>query len=569
LWHIDPSVQLASLAYSSLRNLRDLKRGAVKLEKFRRQLRQEADRWLTESLIDRNQYEQLAERYSFNTLDVNARNNFAIILIGLGGILFGLGAITFVAANWQGMSRELKAGLLFTVLIAANWLGFSLWQHTQRWQRLGQALLLLGAFVMGANVALMGQIFHVTGSLYGLLLMWGFGVLAMAYSLRFKPLGIMALILIGLGYWYHFSEFWRATASDTQALSIAENMLAIAALLFVPLAYWCRSRSISILALAITALAYSNHLIYPDLSGKNFVAWMLVQYLPIIATLLFLPLAYYLRSRAVFILSGLLILLGLAPSIAYLIEFNLPPYSLAALMIFLIPLLPWVYDDALFDRLVNRFFGRGWTGNSIDLPNFKSLARGLSLVILGIACYSLSFYGAWGWHGNASLWGNIPTFDRWPSLVNIALFASVIIASYLRLLRLPRNSNESDAKKTQIIVGVLCAIAALPILWQGALGQIPEIATFIYNVLLFLIAVGLIRESLEKSQRIPFWSGAIVLTIQILSRLFEYDTALLLKAFVFVLCGVGVSAAGLWFERYMQLSNLHPSNINPSGTREE
>ena len=257
--------------------------------------------------------------------------------------------------------------------------GFSLWQYIQRWQRLGQAFLLVGAFVMGANIALMGQIFHVTGSLYGLLFMWGFAVLAMAYSLCYKPLGIMALILIGLGYWYHFTESWLATSSDLQALAIVENMLAISALLFVPLAYRCRSRSISILALAITGLAYSNHLIYPALSGKNFVAWMLVQYLPIIATLLFLPLAYYLRSRAVFVLSGLLILLGLVPSIAYLTEFDLPVYVSASISIFLIPLLPWVYDEALCDRFI--------TGNGIDLPNFKPLARGLSLVILSIACY--------------------------------------------------------------------------------------------------------------------------------------------------------------------------------------
>jgi uncharacterized membrane protein len=539
----------------------------VKLEKFRRQLRQEADRWLTESLIDRNQYEQLAERYSFNTLDINARNNFAIILIGLGGILLGLGVITFVAANWQGMSRELRAGLLFAVLIVVNWLGFSLWQYTQQWQRLGQALLLVGAFVMGANIALMGQIFHITGSLYGLLFMWGFAVLAMAYSLRFKPLGIMAIILIGLGYWYHCTASWLATASDQHALAIAENMLAIAALLFVPLAYWCRSRSISILALAITALAYSNHLIYPALSGKNFVAWMLVQYLPIIATFLFLPLAYYLRSRTVFILSGLLVLAGLVPSIAYLTEFDLPEYLSVAIAIFLIPLVPWVYDDVLSDRLFSRLYGHGRVSNGIDLSNFTPLARGLSLVILSIACYAFSFYGGWSWRGDSSF-RIIPTYDRWPSLVNIALFAGFVIASYLRLLRSPRNSDESDLKNNQIIVGVLCAIAALPIIWHGAFGEIPEIATFTYNVLLFLLAIGLIRESLEKSNRIPFWGGIFLLTAQIISRLFEYDTALLLKAFVFVLCGIGISTAGIWFERYMRLSTSHTSNTNLSSTRD-
>ncbi|NJM28709.1 MAG: hypothetical protein HC856_11885 [Pseudanabaena sp. RU_4_16] len=110
---------------------------------------------------------------------------------------------------------------------------------------------------------------------------------------------------------------------------------------------------------------------------------------------------------------------------------------------------------------------------------------------------------------------------------------------------------------------------ALPIFWHGALGQIPEIATFTYNALLFLLAVGLIRESLEKSHRLPFWSGIFLLFLQIISRLFEYNTGLLLKAFVFALCGIGVIVAGLWFERYMQTSHPDASNINlPSSTED-
>jgi hypothetical protein len=43
----------------------------------------------------------------------------------------------------------------------------------------------------------------------------------------------------------------------------------------------------------------------------------------------------------------------------------------------------------------------------------------------------------------------------------------------------------------------------------------------------------------------------ILLTLQIVSRTFEYNTELLFKAFVFVLCGVGVILAGLWFERHL------------------
>ena len=77
-------------------------------EKFRRQLRQEAKLWQTEGLIDNYLYEQLSERYQFYSLEKTANSRFITFLISLGSILLGLGIITFVAANWQEWSKELK-----------------------------------------------------------------------------------------------------------------------------------------------------------------------------------------------------------------------------------------------------------------------------------------------------------------------------------------------------------------------------------------------------------------------------------------------------------------------------
>jgi uncharacterized membrane protein len=89
-------------------------------DKFRRQLRQEAEQWRTEGLIDDSVYEQLSDRYQFNDLEAAARNRFVLILLGLGSVLLGLGIITFVAANWQAWSRELKVTLLLSGFIGIN-----------------------------------------------------------------------------------------------------------------------------------------------------------------------------------------------------------------------------------------------------------------------------------------------------------------------------------------------------------------------------------------------------------------------------------------------------------------
>ena len=228
-------------------------------EKFRRQLRQEAKLWQTEGLIDNYLYEQLSERYQFDSLEKTASSRFITILISLGSILLGLGTITFVAANWQEWSKELKIVILLTLFIGVNTAGFYLWQQpntltntTNKKQKLGHGLLIFGALILGANIALMAQMFHIGGSPYGLYIVWGLGVLVMAYSLQLKTLGIISILLIGLGYLIGLSSlFYPGEFSWLQF--IMEYMSLVGVLLFIPLAYWCNSRIIFFLA-ALTSV---------------------------------------------------------------------------------------------------------------------------------------------------------------------------------------------------------------------------------------------------------------------------------------------------------------------------
>jgi uncharacterized membrane protein len=90
-------------------------------------------------------------------------------------------------------------------------------------------------------------------------------------------------------------------------------------------------------------------------------------------------------------------------------------------------------------------------------------------------------------------------------------------------------------------------------------GTNPALAVLCFNLLLFLLAVGLIREGLAKGQRRLFWSGIVLLSLQIFSRMTEYNTDLLFKSFVLFLCGLGIIAAGLWFERYVRTFRTNDS----------
>ena len=191
------------------------------IDSFRAKLRKEAEIWRDEGIIQNSQYEKLSERYQFDSLDNVAQDRFIFILIGVGCILVGLGAITFVAANWQSWSREVKLILLLSLFFATNIIGFFLWREPvfdnagkkrrQRKRIFGHGLLLLGALLLGANMGFMAQTFHMSGADYELYLFWGIGVLVMAYGLRLASLGVFSFVLISFGYWMGLGNLWNSS----------------------------------------------------------------------------------------------------------------------------------------------------------------------------------------------------------------------------------------------------------------------------------------------------------------------------------------------------------------------
>jgi uncharacterized membrane protein len=451
-------------------------------EKFRHQLQKEVEKWQAEGLIGADLSQQLAQRYQFNNLETSARNRFVTILITLGSILLGLGAITFVAANWQVWSRGFKVLLLVSVFVGVNVAGFYLWRNrtNQKNQRLGQGLLLLGALLLGANMGLMSQMFHQTGMVYQLFLTWGLAVLAMAYCLNLTSLSILSLILVGVGY----------------GLKMPGNL-------------WSQG-DVSRFQLAIA-------------------------YMPLLISLLFIPLAYRCRSNWLFGLSACLIIYS------FLINLSTNPFSSFPFNKILIPI-----GYCLPVALLWGFSDRLWTNNRQTQGIFDSISRNLAIFCLSTLFYLCSFQGLWD--NSWSLDNEISEFN--PNLINIIVLLTLTIYAWWQLGYKNSFFWKIDRHSTAIGVGLM--ISASLFWYQTNAGTLGAIATTIFNTMLLLLAIELIREALAVGKRKGFWSGIILLVLQICSRMLEYDTELLLKAIVLFLCGIGIIFAGLWFERYVQ-----------------
>ncbi len=478
-------------------------------DEFRYQLRHELEVWRTEGLIDNSQYEQLAERYQINNLDTVARNRFVMILLGLGSILIGLGVITFVAANWQELPRTAKVTLLLSLFIVVNIAGFYLWKRqNERQQRLGHGLLILGALILGANMGLMGQMFHISNPFYELLLAWGIGVVAMSYSLRLTSLGVLSIILIGCGYFGFLGNvvFTSSLFQETSwAALIGQHMPLLVGLIFIPLAYWCRSGWI--FALAAIAIIFSLQ-----------INWLFA-------------LANFFTANS----GGWVSAIALA----------LPPALL------------WGYDDSLWIFGDFPLFSHRQSHNATGV-SFQPIARNLALVYFSILFYSCSFY--WFWEAfTDSTSTQQPTNLSFFALIDVVIFILLASFAWLRLVWLGTRSHR-NRDLTTIVIGGFIAISALIVFWHINIAPISAVATFVFNALLFLLAAGLIREGLAHGQRRAFWGGMVLLTLRIINWFILSATGLLFKSLMFILCGVSVIAIGLWFERYVRTLSHTPNS---------
>lgn len=467
---------------------------------FRRELQQEAQRWRSEGLISDEQFRKLSQQYGFEAIETAARDRFVMILLGLGSILVGIGALTFVAANWQALSQTVKAGLLFITMLICDLSGFVLINRiapSDRWRRLGQALLLLGALLLGANLALMGQIVHTSSTRYELCATWAVGVLAMAYGVQLPFLGMLALLILGIGYW---SALWDMV--------------------------WLQS--------------------------SVFGVWTL-QIMPLLVSALFLPLTYRCRSPLLFALSAIAVTSSLG--ILILDVGRSLPYLIDALILVLPLALLWAYDDTLWPFLKNLILRQELSHPEIldedsDRP-FQPIARGLMVFGLSMLYWILSFQDVWlasagrGLLNTALLWRNSGLV-----ILTLLFFLVWAVGAWAYLGWRPSRSWRLDSLSA-IILAFLLITSGL-FFWTFVAGPVPIFATTVMNILLAVLSLGLMREGLGSGSRVPFWWGLVVLTLQILSRVLEYETGLLVKSLVFVACGIGVIFVGLWFERYVR-----------------
>ncbi|MDR2850137.1 MAG: DUF2157 domain-containing protein [Verrucomicrobiota bacterium] len=156
----------------------------------------EIGQWAREGAIDEATRARLAARYA---ADAGASSLRAVVCLSIGALLVGLGVIALLAANWDALSRNVRAviSVLPLALCVAAWLA----GVAKGWRGRGffEPLGIFWSLAVGTGISLVAQTYQISGDPAAFTLTWTLLLLPTLYATR--ALGPGLGYFIGLFVW--------------------------------------------------------------------------------------------------------------------------------------------------------------------------------------------------------------------------------------------------------------------------------------------------------------------------------------------------------------------------------
>ncbi len=152
-------------------------------------LKKDIARWEAEGLVD-------AATAAALRRDADSRPggvSFGQILAILAAALIGASILLLIAANWEAFPRVMRVMMIFAVILGGYLGGAALARRGSG--GFAQALYILAAVAFGAGIALVAQMYHLSGEETGAILTWCAGTAFAALLLRSGPLTAGAVLL--------------------------------------------------------------------------------------------------------------------------------------------------------------------------------------------------------------------------------------------------------------------------------------------------------------------------------------------------------------------------------------
>jgi uncharacterized membrane protein len=125
---------------------------------------------------------------------------FLVIVSFIGAVLVAAGIALLIGAHWNEIPRGVKLGCGLALMLGAHGGGWWLRDARQDYPKTGEALHFAGSLLWLANIALVGQIYHLSSRPGNAFLLWWVGIAALPWLLR--SAAQFALLLLAVGLWF-------------------------------------------------------------------------------------------------------------------------------------------------------------------------------------------------------------------------------------------------------------------------------------------------------------------------------------------------------------------------------
>ena len=127
-------------------------------------------------------------------------SRFFVIISFIGAVLALAGIVLLVSANWDEIPRGVKIAFGLALMLGVHGTGWWLREVRGHYRKTGEALHFLGSGLFLANIALVGQVYHLVSRPPNALFLWLAGIVALPWILR--SVAQHALVLVGFGIWF-------------------------------------------------------------------------------------------------------------------------------------------------------------------------------------------------------------------------------------------------------------------------------------------------------------------------------------------------------------------------------